>query len=99
MARLTCSHRPSGATRAMPTAAKDFAAVGMALVAPDGRWLQVNRAMCEIVGYTEAELAATNFQAVTHPDDLGADLQHVEEILAGTIHTYQMEKRYLHKDG
>ena len=44
------------------------AAIGMALVAPDGRWFQVNRSLCEIVGYSEQELLGANFQAITHPD-------------------------------
>lgn len=77
----------------------DHAPIGMALVAPDGKWLRVNRSLCEIVGYSEAELLATDFQAITHPDDLEADLSHVRDMLAGTIQTYQMEKRYFHKQG
>jgi PAS domain S-box-containing protein len=76
-----------------------FAAIGMALVAPDGRWLRVNRSLCELVGYSEAELLVTSFQAITHPDDLDMDLNHVREMLAGEIDTYQMEKRYFHKNG
>lgn len=77
----------------------DFAAIGVALVALDGRWLRVNHALCELVGYTEAELLATNFQQLTYPDDLDADLNYVAQMLAGTIRTYQMEKRYFHKAG
>jgi two-component system, sensor histidine kinase and response regulator len=77
----------------------EYAAIGMALVAPDGRWLRVNRALCRIVGYCESELLATNFQAITHPDDLEADLTNVRKMLAGEIDTYEMEKRYIHKDG
>src|SRR5437867_3431955 len=75
------------------------AAIGMALVAPDGRWLQVNRSLCEIVGYSEQELLAATFQAITHPDDLEADLEYVRQMLAGEIQTYQMEKRYCQKLG
>jgi PAS domain S-box-containing protein len=77
----------------------EHAAIGMALVAPDGRWLRVNHALCKIVGYCEAELLATNFQSITHPDDLEADLNFVRKMLAGEIDTYEMEKRYIHKDG
>ncbi len=77
----------------------DDAAIGMALMAPDGRWLQVNHALCDIVGYTENELLATTFQAITHPDDLAADLAFMQQVLAGAIRTYQMEKRYYHKLG
>lgn len=76
-----------------------YASIGIALVALDGRWLQVNRAVCELVGYTEQELLATTFQAITHPDDLDADLTQVMQLLHGEITTYQMEKRYIHKNG
>jgi PAS domain S-box-containing protein len=75
------------------------AAIGMALVGTDGRWLQVNRALCHIVGYSEEELLATTFQAITRPDDLDADLGYVNQMLRGEILTYQMEKRYFHKRG
>lgn len=75
------------------------AAVGLALIAPDGHWLQVNDKLCEIVGYTREELAALSFQDITHPDDLETDLVHVNQMLAGEISSYAMEKRYLRKDG
>ncbi len=77
----------------------EYAAIGMALVAPDGRWLRVNRALCRIVGYCEAELLATNFQSITHPSDLEEDLDNVRKMLAGEIDAYEMEKRYIHKEG
>jgi PAS domain S-box-containing protein len=77
----------------------EFAAIGMALVSPEGKWLQVNRAICEITGYSEGELLERTFQDITHPDDLEADLENVHKMLAGEIKTYQMEKRYLHKNG
>jgi PAS domain S-box-containing protein len=76
-----------------------YSAIGMALVAPDGRWLEVNPALCRLVGYTREELLAGTFQEITHPDDLGADMEFVRRMLAGEIETYQMEKRYFHKDG
>jgi PAS domain S-box-containing protein len=75
------------------------AATGMSLVAPDGQFLRVNDALCEFIGYTEAELLATNFQAITHPDDLQLDLDYVQQILSSEIKTYQLEKRYFHKLG
>jgi len=78
----------------------ESAAIGMALVAPDGRWLQVNRALCELVGYSEQELFdGGDFQAITHPDDLDADLALVRRVIAGEIQTYTMDKRYIHKLG
>jgi len=75
------------------------AAIGMALVQTDGQWLQVNSALCELVGYTEQELLATTFQAITHPDDLDADLSYSRQMLEGSIRNFQMEKRYFHKHG
>lgn len=71
----------------------------MALVAPTGRLLRVNAALSEILGYSESELLAVDFQTITHPDDLNADLGRVQALLAGEIPNYQMEKRYLRKDG
>lgn len=75
------------------------AAVGIAQVALDGRWLRVNDKLSDIVGYPHDELLATAFQDITHPDDLDADLEQVQQVLAGDIDTYSMEKRYLKKDG
>jgi diguanylate cyclase (GGDEF)-like protein/PAS domain S-box-containing protein len=75
------------------------AAIGMALVALDGRWLKVNRALCELTGYAESELLSKTFQDLTHPDDLETDLAYVRQMLAGEISTYQLEKRYFHKLG
>ena len=74
------------------------AAVGMAHVGLDGRWLAVNRRLCEIVGYSADELLALDFQSITHPDDLDEDLANVAALLAGKIETYAMEKRYVRKD-
>ncbi|MFN8498697.1 MAG: PAS domain S-box protein [Anaerolineae bacterium] len=75
------------------------AAVGIAHVAPDGRFLRVNQKLCAIVGYTMDELLARTFQDITHPDDLAADLEYVREMLAGELATYSMEKRYFKKNG
>ena len=77
----------------------DYAAIGMALVSPSGSWLRVNRSLCEIVGYSESELLNSDFQAITHDDDLGNDLAHIYRMLAGELMTCQLEKRYVHKDG
>jgi two-component system, cell cycle sensor histidine kinase and response regulator CckA len=80
-------------------AAFDYAAIGMALVAPNGRWIQVNRSLCDLVGYSAEELQSRTFQDITHPDDLDADLEYVRQMLACEIRYYHMEKRYLHKAG
>ncbi len=77
----------------------DCSSIGVAIVATDGRWLQVNRALCQILGYSEQELLALSFQDITHPEDLAADLERARQMLDGEIQTYQMEKRYVHKDG
>jgi diguanylate cyclase (GGDEF)-like protein/PAS domain S-box-containing protein len=77
----------------------DYASVGMALVEPGGRFAQVNRSLSEITGYAEAELLAMNFQSLTHPDDLGRSLVQVHQVLAGQTPNFQLEKRYVHKDG
>jgi PAS domain S-box-containing protein len=77
----------------------ESAAIGMAIVAPDGRWLRVNSSLCRIVGYSPGELLATTFQAITHPEDLDKDVEYVRLMLAGTIPQYQLEKRYFHKNG
>ena len=77
----------------------ESAPIGEAIVAPDGRFLDVNDALCALTGYSKPELSALSFQNITHPDDLAADVGFVRQMLAGEIRTYQMEKRYLHKDG
>ncbi|MBI3775117.1 MAG: PAS domain S-box protein [Gammaproteobacteria bacterium] len=75
------------------------AAVGMALVAPDGRWLRVNNKLCSIVGYRREELLAHTFQSITYPDDLQSDLAQMQQMLDGNIAHYSMEKRYIRRDG
>lgn len=76
----------------------DQAAVGVAHVGLDGRWLRVNGKLCDIVGYPAEELMGLTFQDITHPDDLDADLGYVQKVLAGELQTYSMEKRYIRKD-
>lgn len=75
------------------------AAVGIAHVSPEGRWIRVNQKLCDIAGYAREELLAKTFQDITHPDDLDADLGYVRQMLAGEIQSYAMEKRYFRKDG
>ena len=74
------------------------AAVGIAHAAPDGRWLQVNQKLADIVGYTREELMAKSFREITYPDDLETDLEYLQQVLAGEISTFCMEKRYIRKD-
>jgi diguanylate cyclase (GGDEF)-like protein/PAS domain S-box-containing protein len=75
------------------------AAIGMSLVSLDGRFLQVNDALCRIVGYPREELLALDFQTITHPDDLDIDLGRAQALVAGEIESYDLEKRYVHRDG
>jgi len=77
----------------------EYSAIGKALVAPDGRWLRVNRSVSEIVGYTSEELLQIDFQTITHPEDLDKDLEYVRQVLADEIPSYRLEKRYIHKAG
>jgi len=74
-------------------------AIGMALLSIQGRWVRVNPALCKILRYSEAELLATDFQRLTHPEDLEKDLEYVRKMIAGEIRSYQMEKRYIRKGG
>ncbi len=75
------------------------AAIGKALVALDGRWLQVNQALCDLLGYDETQLLQLTFQDITHSDDLETDMGLVKQLVEGTLDSYQLEKRYLHSRG
>lgn len=77
----------------------DNAPIGMALVSVDGRFLEVNQALCDIVGHPAGELLMKSFQDITVPGDLEADLGSVRRMLAGEIRTYSMDKRYFHAAG
>jgi diguanylate cyclase (GGDEF)-like protein/PAS domain S-box-containing protein len=88
-----------GASEARFRTIFDIASVGIALVAPDGGWISVNRALCEIVGYSEEELWGLTFQQITHPDDIALDVGMLEELRSGARAQYQLEKRYIRKDG
>lgn len=76
----------------------ELAAVGIAHVAPDGKWLRVNQKLCQIVGYSKEELLQKTFQEITYPEDLDTDLDYVRQLLSGEIDTYSMEKRYIRQD-
>ena len=76
-----------------------FSAIGIAFVSLQGAWTNVNPALCQLLGYSREELLQMTFQDVTHPDDLAADLKYVQKMLSKEIKSYQMEKRYIHKNG
>ncbi len=75
------------------------AAVGMAQASFDGKLLLVNQKLCEILGYSRQELIEKRFQEITFPEDLGSELELLNQLLAGEIENYCVEKRYIRKDG
>ncbi|MBA3545006.1 MAG: PAS domain S-box protein [Nannocystis sp.] len=81
------------------SSAFEHAVIGMALISAQGRWLRVNQAVCDLLGYRVDELLTRTFQDVTHPEDLQADLAQLRQVLVGKLDAYQMEKRYLHRAG
>jgi PAS domain S-box-containing protein len=93
------TERALAASEAILRVAFDNAPIGMILISPDQRTLQVNRALCEMLGYTVDELLATSFWAFTHPEDIDANRILTHRALSGEIDRYAMEKRYLHRDG
>jgi len=76
-----------------------YSAVGMSLVSPDGNWIDVNPATCNMLGYSKDELLRLNFVDITYPNDIEPDLANVRRMLNKEISTYSMEKRYIHKEG
>jgi PAS domain S-box-containing protein len=75
------------------------AAVGISNIGIDGAWLRVNQRLCEILGYSRAELLQKNYQQVTHPEELSVNIDRFAALMRGEIDSYQLEKRYLRKDG
>jgi PAS domain S-box-containing protein len=75
------------------------AAVGLAQVGLDGRWLLLNQRFCDILGYEERELLGQRFADFTHPEDRARDEEHVRRLLAGELSTFTYEKRYLRQGG
>ena len=73
-------------------------AAGMALVAPNGQWIQVNRSLCEMFGFSEEELLGGSFQSITHPEDVNSMLEQLKKLQEGTISSLQLEQRYFQKD-
>jgi PAS domain S-box-containing protein len=77
----------------------EFAGIGMAILSIDGRWVRVNRALTEMLGYTAAEFQETTFQALTHPNDMEGSVAGSLQVVSGREPIMQMEKRYRHKAG
>jgi len=77
----------------------ELATIGKSLTAIDGKLIKVNRAFCEMLGYTVQELQEKGFAEVTHPDDVAKSQESVRTLLAGEHPMYRFEKRYIRKDG
>ncbi len=77
----------------------EYASTGKALVGVDGRFLRVNRTLCEMLGYTEQELLDRSFREVTHPEDLAMQVRLRQNLIEGNIPSFRIEKRYLHRQG
>ena len=78
----------------------DLPFIGMCITSPaTKRWLHVNDRLCEILGYTRQELMALTWADLTYPDDLSTDVAQFERVLRGESNGYQMDKRFLRKDG
>src|SRR5215207_3143458 len=76
-----------------------YAPIGIGLVSRQGKWLKVNHALCEILGYEQDELLTMEFQQIMFAEDLGGTLIKIHELMAGRIASCQMEQRYIHKTG
>ncbi|MEW9671494.1 PAS domain S-box protein [Ammoniphilus sp. 3BR4] len=77
----------------------EYAPIGMALVAPDGRLIKANSSAHSLLGYSEEEVCGVFFQQLTHPDDLERDTPYMIQLLQGSRDSYQMEQRFFHKSG
>ncbi len=88
-----------GESEARLARAEAFSVVMVTHVGLDGRWLKVPPGLCELVGYTEEELLSQTFKDVTHPDDVEADWKQCQRLISGEIKSFDLEKRYIHKNG
>jgi PAS domain S-box-containing protein len=79
--------------------AEAFSLVMLTHVGLDGSWLKVPPPLCELLGYTEQELLSRTFKDATHPDDFEADWSQRQRLIRGEIKSFDLEKRYMHKDG
>ena len=77
----------------------EMGSLGMCVTSVEKGWLAVNERLCQMLGYTKAELSKFAWAELTHPDDLGVDLQFFEEVMAGKRERYELDKRFIRKDG
>lgn len=76
----------------------DQSPIGMALVSTEGKLLEANKEFCQILGYTEEEIAKVSIQDISHPDDMQIDVEYAMKLLRGEMDKYKIEKRYYRKD-
>jgi PAS domain S-box-containing protein len=98
-ARSVDAYRQARESEERFRSAFENAPIGVGLQAPSGSWLQVNRALTEILGYSREEIVGLDSHEITHPDDLDADVEYTRGLLAYEIGTYQTERRYFHAKG
>lgn len=77
----------------------DYSMIGMALISQDGRWLHVNKALSEMIGYPTSELLSLTIQAILHPEDVSMTLAAIDALTSGQLASCLLETRYLHKSG
>ncbi|MBF0562522.1 MAG: PAS domain S-box protein [Alphaproteobacteria bacterium] len=77
----------------------DRSMVGMATLSPNRDWIEVNPALCDMLGYSPEELRTTTWVDLTHPDDLELNIALFERLLRGEINNYRLDKRFIRKDG
>jgi PAS domain S-box-containing protein len=80
------------------TSAFDYSGIGMAIVSPDGKWSDVNKALCKLTGYEKEELLQLSFNDLTYPADVEKDRNQIIQLLKGELSTYNIEKRYISKE-
>ena len=73
--------------------------IGMAVTSLDGHWLEVNERLCQILGYGREELLQKTWTQLTYPEDIAKDLAEFNRLLAGELDHYQLDKRFIRKDG
>jgi PAS domain S-box-containing protein len=86
-------------SEALLYASMEHSPIGMALTRIDGTWIDVNPALCEILGYSKAELMAAGFKKVTLPEDRDATVQTARRLVASGQKSVRLEKRYIHASG
>lgn len=77
----------------------DSGSIGLSVTGPDKTWREINQRLCEMFGYTKEELIGLTWDSLTHPDDLDLNLNFFQQALDGKIDHYEIDKRFIKKDG